>query len=95
MNTRTVLLAAAFLLAAFPLVDAHGSWDHCGTWWEIPIAANNFDGDAYLFFGDEFTQPNSDVWIYAETNGIDGLQRWDGDCFEAYYAGVEGDLLIF
>lgn len=83
MSIRIATIMAVVTLMAPAVGAAHS--EPCGNWWQtIPAGAS--DGESYpAYVTVDERLPNDwllNVWVYAESNGVDGLQRHDDACFD-------------
>ncbi|MEA3198733.1 MAG: hypothetical protein QOE90_161 [Thermoplasmata archaeon] len=91
---RSILLVAAALAVTLVALPGHAGTAPCYTTSE-PTQAFAVNGQLYYAVVDQHGAP--DLYVYQETNGIDGLQRHDdrvddlGSCRD----GTPGDTWAF
>lgn len=100
---RTILLTLAMMIALAMPVGA----EHCVTWSthapevDTKIASEAAGLDRYYVADDCFPliacpmEPIFSLWIYEESNGIEGLQRGDEVYDDTCHGMIDGDTIVF
>lgn len=94
MPTRAFAIGLAMLsaLAAAPAAASH-CVGHSTSAPELDVALPT--GDRVYADHDDCGTCLVPVWIYQESNGLDGLQRLDGNVDDTCHGRVPSDTLIF
>jgi len=86
----TTLLTLAALAVALPA----GLADHCSSY---NTSTAEFDAIPPYYVDNDLCQPGCiySIWVYEETNGIEGLQRGDEFVDDTCHGLIEADTIIF
>lgn len=86
------------LLLALALVGT-GAADHCESWSSTEADAQTCEAGASpcYYVSIDFCQPDCHilVWVYEESNGLEGLQRGDEVVDDTCHEMVRPDTIIF
>lgn len=97
------LLVLAFTAAAAPSLAAAcepttSSPHFCTSSIAVPCLPGDVAGAYYLISDCPFVGPGScmwSIWVYEETNGIEGLQRADEVVDDTCSGAIPGDRIVF
>lgn len=92
MRAKLLLILLACLPLALPAVA-----DHCeGYQTSSPEADTGTTAAGRYYVDVDISQFDPlALWVYEESNGIDGLQREDEIVDDTCHAGIRGDTIIF
>lgn len=96
MRTRIPLTTLAAVLAFATVAADHNEFS-CEDRWTTyyPADAETAWYPAYVAFDEIHCDCGWSVWVYAETNGVDGVQRHDEWCAHAGYENGGADTIVF